>query len=61
MGVGLLGWGGFVSVLVVYGFSWEELYDTVKTRIIRFYSVNVRAHEPRKATAPASYPRLNKA
>ena len=27
---------------------------TVKTRIIRFYSVNVHAHEPRKATAPAS-------
>jgi len=41
--------------------SQDPNWHTVKTRIIRFYSVNVRAHEPRKATAPASYPRLNKA
>jgi len=38
MGVGLLGWGGFVSVLVVYGFSWEELYD-IYDRFIRFIRV----------------------
>jgi len=35
--------------------------DTVFFHKIRFYSVNVHAHEPRKATAPATYPRLNKA